>query len=574
MKKNNYKYLALLILLFNISACEKDLNLLPLDQVSEEVFFKEANDFRLFANSFYYTFPSPFDIWNSDIQSEIFGPNPNLGGGLNGVSNGSYLPTEYDDNWNNNYDLIRNTSYLLTNIENASESLKNTVEVYGAEAYFFRAYAYYNLLKNYGGVPLIAQVLTLEDEDLYSARAPRLEVANQIISDLDKAIAELPEQSELSAADNGRITKGAALALKSRVALFEGTWQKFHNGNDANDFLEKSIQASVQIMNSSEYQLWDKRSQLGEQSYRHLFILDSKQTNIANFTKADNKEYILSNRFDIQYRANNTLVYLDPTRKLADLYLCTDGLPIDKSPLFMGKDSVTAEYQNRDIRMRTLFQIVDQRYWDVQQPPWHRHWDRPNDPSTGFLYQAEFGLRTLSGYRFWKFNIEVARNNGPDWPIIRYAEILLNYAEAVFEKDESISDDDLDFSINKVRERVGMPKLTNAFVNVNGLDMREEIRRERTIELAAEGFRFDDLRRWKTAEVEMPESMLGIKYRGTQWETDPRWAGLNADFNAEGYFIIEDASKRQFDRNKHYLKPLPRRELVLNPNLEQNPGWQ
>ncbi len=573
MKKINYKYLALLILFFNIYACEKDLNLLPLDQVSEEVFFKETNDFKLFANSFYNSFPSPSALWSSDMQSEIFGSSPNLGGGLNSVSNGSYLPSEYDDNWNNNYDLIRNTSYLLSNLENATESLKNTSNIFGAEAHFFRAYAYYNLLKAYGGVPLITKVLTLEDEELYSGKASRLEVANQIIADLDKAIADLPKKSELSAADDGRITNGAALALKSRVALFEGTWQKFHNGEDATDFLGKSIEAARQVINSSEYQLWDKRDQLGEQSYRHLFLLDSKQTNIANFTKADNKEYILSNRFDIDFRPNNTIVYPNATRKFADLFLCTDGLPIDKSPLFMGRDSVTTEYRNRDSRMRTLFQIVDQRYWDMQQPPWHRHWDRPYDPSTGFLFQAEFGIRTLGGYNFIKFNIEVARNNGPDWPIIRYAEVLLNYAEAVLEKNGTISDEDLDISINRVKERVGLPRLTNSFVSGNGLDMREEIRRERSIELAAEGFRYDDLRRWKTAEVEMPKSMRGIKYKGTQWETDPRWAGLDASFDAEGNLILEDASKRQFGPNKHYLKPLPRRELILNPNLEQNPGW-
>lgn len=570
MKKINYKYTALLILLFNICACEKDLDLYPLDKVSEETFFKETNDFKLFANSFYNTFPSPATLWTTDNESEIFVTS----GGFSSVSNGSYLPSEYDGNWNNNYDLIRNTSYLLENIENASEALQNTLTVYGAEAYFFRAYAYYNLLKAYGGVPLITKVLTLEDEELYSARASRLEVANQIITDLDKAIADLPKQSELSAADNGRITKGAVLALKSRVALFEGTWQKFHNGNDATDFLGKSIDAARQVINNSEYELWDERGLLGEQSYRHLFILDSKQTNIANLTKAANKEYILSNRYDPLLRGNGTIIYNEPTRKFADMFLCADGLPIDKSSLFMGRNDVTDEYQNRDVRMSTLFQIVDERYWDRQQAPWNRDWSRPDDPSTGFLFQAEFGLRTLGGYVLWKFNQETASPSGPDWPIIRYAEVLLNYAEAVSEKDGTISDEDLDYSINKVRERVGLPKLTNSFVSGNGLDMREEIRRERTIELAAEGFRYDDIRRWKTAEIEMPKSLRGIKYKGTQWETDPRWAGLDASFDAEGNLISEDASKRQFDPNKHYLKPLPRRELILNPNLEQNPGWQ
>ena len=573
MKRIVIKYMAMLALLIYISACEKNLDLQPLDKVPETSFFKEANDFKLFANSFYATFPSPSTIWSSDNESDIFYLSPNLGGGLNGVSNGSYQPSEYDANWNSSYDLIRNSTYLLTNLESATESVKNTSAVYGAEAYFFRAYAYYNLLKNYGGVPLITKILTLEDEELFSARATRIEVANQIISDLDKAIAVLADQSKLSAADNGRITKGAALALKSRVALFEGTWQKFHNGNDATDFLGKALNAAKDVINSVEYELWDKRSQLSEDSYRSLFLLDNKQTNLANLTKAANKEYILSNRFDKDLRANSTIIYNNPTRKLADMYLCSDGLPIDKSPLFKGKKNVADEFQNRDIRMRTLFMIIDQRYWDMQQAPWNRNWSNPNNPLTGFLYQAEFGSRTATGYGFNKFNQEVARPNGPNWPIIRYAEILLNYAEAVYEKNGTISDADLDFSINKLKERVGLPKLTNSFTSTNGLNMREEIRRERSVELTSEGFRYDDLRRWKTAEIEMVKPMLGIKYKGTQFETDPRWAGLTASFDQDGYFIVEDAAKRQFDTKKHYLKPLPRRELILNPNLVQNPEW-
>lgn len=573
MKRIAIKYIALLALLIYISACEKNLNLQPLDKLSEKSFFKEVNDFKLFSNSFYGTFPSPSTLWSSDNESDIFYLSPNLGGGENGISNGSYQPSDYDDNWNSSYELIRNSTYLLTNLENATESVKNLGVVYGAEAYFFRAYAYYNLLKDFGGVPLITKVLTLEDKELYSARATRIEVANQIISDLDKAIAILPNQSELSAADNGRITKGAALALKSRVALFEGTWQKFHNGNDATDFLGKSLDAAKQVINSAEYELWDKRSQLSEASYRSLFILDNVQTNLANLTKTANKEYILSNRFDKDLRPNSTIIYNNPTRKLADMYLCSDGLPIDKSPLFKGKQNVTDEFENRDVRMRTLFMIVDQRYWDMQQAPWNRNWSNPNDPSTGFLYQAEFGTRTATGYGFNKFNMEVARPNGPDWPIIRYTEVLLNYAEAVYEKNGTISDADLDFSINKLKERVGLPKLTNTFAIANGLNMREEIRRERSIELVSEGFRYDDLRRWKTAEIEMPKPMLGIKYKGTQFETDPRWAGFSGSFDQDGYFIVEDAAKRQFDPKKHYLKPLPRRELILNPNLVQNPEW-
>ena len=148
-----------------------------------------------------------------------------------------------------------------------------------------------------------------------------------------------------------------------------------------------------------------------------------------------------------------------------------------------------------------------------------------------------------------------------DFPIIRYPEVLLNYAEAVYERDGAISDNDLNLSINLTRKRINseMPALSNSLVNANGLDMRTEIRRERTIELFHEGFRIDDLKRWKTAETEMPQAFLGSKFAGgTQ--------------NADGFTIFESAADRQWQQ-RNYLLPLPVDQRQLNPNLGQNPGW-
>lgn len=572
MKRNIIKLIVLMALIISFSACEKNLDLFPTDQISESTFFKEANDFKLFANQFYGNLPS-HSTWYTEAMSDLTaGPSGNT------VSNGSYQPSEYSDTWNNNYDLIRNTTLLLTKLEESDGSLKNSSAVYGAEAHFFRAFAYFNLLQAYGGVPLITNILNTDDEELYAPRSTRIEIADQIIADLDMAIASLPVQSALSSADNGRVTKGAALAFKSRVALFEGTWQKFHSGSDANGYLQKAIDASKEVINSQQYELWDKSDQLGNQNLRHLFILDKNITNIAGLTKSANKEYILVNRFDKDLRGHYSMPpgngELSPTRTFADMFLCTDGLPIDKSPLFKGKSKVTDEYQNRDSRMVTLLMIPLERYWSTAQAPWQRDWTRPNDPSTGFINNVEFGLRTVTGYTSVKFLSEVQGPLGHDWPVIRYAEVLLNYAEAVYEKNGSISDEDLDFSINKVKERAELPKLTNTFASANNLNMREEIRRERTIELFEEGFRYNDIRRWKIAETVLPKALLGIKYKGTQFETDPLWAGLNATFDENGYLIVESASKRQFDPAKHYLNPLPRRELILNKNLVQNPGWQ
>jgi len=163
-------------------------------------------------------------------------------------------------------------------------------------------------------------------------------------------------------------------------------------------------------------------------------------------------------------------------------------------------------------------------------------------------------------------------NSSTDLPVIRYAEVLLVNAEASFERNSSITDEVLDLTINKLRERAGIEKLSNDFVTSNGLDMRTEIRRERTVELYMESQRFDDLRRWKTAEIEMPQALKGVLWTGTQYETDPQWSSVVFPLDTDGSIIIEDASQRSFEE-KHYLFPLPTRQLLLNPQLEQNPGW-
>jgi len=170
---------------------------------------------------------------------------------------------------------------------------------------------------------------------------------------------------------------------------------------------------------------------------------------------------------------------------------------------------------------------------------------------------------------------ETGNSNSYDKHIIRYAEILLIYAEATFEKNNSISDIDLDKSINLIRGRVNMPALTNSFVNANGLDMQNEIRRERTVELALEGFRYDDIRRWKTAEIVMKQDIKGIKIKNSDWQNkkpynDPSYQNRT---DQDGFLIVESGSNRFFDPVKDYLKPLPTKEILLNPALKQNPGW-
>lgn len=157
--------------------------------------------------------------------------------------------------------------------------------------------------------------------------------------------------------------------------------------------------------------------------------------------------------------------------------------------------------------MDIFFLKPGERFWLFSQPMYNANWDNLDDPNRGIVYNVEFGFWTQTGYRNVKFEAEITFPLGNDWSIIRYTEVLLIYAEASFEKNSKISDTELDLSINKLRDRVGMPHLTNDFVTTNGLNMLEEIRRERTIELSLEGFRLDDLRRWKTAEIELNQPL-------------------------------------------------------------------
>ena len=243
------------------------------------------------------------------------------------------------------------------------------------------------------------------------------------------------------------------------------------------------------------------------------------------------------------------------TRSLVDAYLCTDGLPIDKSPLYNGQINSVSEFENRDPRFNATIVKAGDLYYDHTTP-----------------YIPE--IRSRSGYliqkNYDKLEHEEDAHSYIDHMLIRYAEVLLNYAEAIFELDGVISDENLNISINLIRNRVALPPLTNAFITDNGLNMQEEIRRERRVELALEGFRYDDLIRWKTAETELPKAIWGVRLFSAEYPKDA--PGLYT-MTPDSFIIVEQASNRHFDPSKHYLWPLPLEQLGLNGKLKQNPNW-
>lgn len=558
----NHTYFKIFIIsMLLLTACNKGLDLIPKDAISDATFWKTTADFKLAANNLYFSLEE-FNFWDnySDIAFDV----------PNGVSNGTYQTTENDSRWTNAYIYIRRCNKIIANA--AESPIASELGQLIGEAKFFRAYNYWMMYRFFGEVPIITSELNIDDEELYAPRATRKETVDFILKDLAEAATDLPEQSDLSSGDIGRITKGAANSLKASVALFEGTWGKFRGDANANTYLDIAIDAATTVMNSSQYALFTGK---GLQSYRYLFI-----------DEGDNaSEAILDRRYETQISttrrpANINEGHLLPTKKLADMYLCADGLPITQSPLFQGYDQTDSEFQDRDPRMTMTIAIPGTGVRQFWYP----------EPVESWPFYPQRNANT--GYITYKYLSEdPVSNESPesigydeDHHILRYAEVLLIYAEAIFEKNGTISDEDLNKSINLIRQRANMPALlTNSFVNANGLDMREEIRRERTIELALEGFRYDDLRRWKTAETELPQAIKGIKIVGTPWanpivvEGQDRNPYKNENWqnktDANGFIITESASDRSFDPKKHYLMPIPTKEILLNPALLQNPGW-
>ena len=557
------------------------LNLDPKDSLGDNLVWNKAENFQLFANQFYgwtRDLGGATDYQNavsdgvhSDYRSDLICTSS-----INTYSQGTNAIPEKDGNFTSIYKRIYYTNLLLKNADGFSNQAAIATPM--GEAYWFRAYLHFELVQIYGDAQILTEPLDIDNAQLYGSRNPRGEVIDLCVSDLQKAVELLPE----TATEEGRLTKDAAWAMLSRVALYEGTWQKFHNNNAsrASELLTTAKDAAKQVIDNNHFALFYNASLLNSginninQSYRYMFMLEDVQDNPLGMMKKDNSEYIFSHRHretdkmavNITHGMLANVCYV--TRKMANMYLCQDGLPIEKSPLFQGYTQAASEFQNRDARMDNTMLWHGEKYWN-NDGKWRTTWT-DDDLNSSLTCNA----RSNSGYQTQKWGVECEVQDyyeSMDYPVIRYAEVLLNYAEAAYELNENISDNDLDISLNLVRRRVNpnMPKLSNSFVNSNGLNMRTEIRRERTVELFLEGFRIDDLKRWKTAETEMPQDQLGVKITGTWFESN--WTGQSRSLNSDGCIVMY--SGRTWAQ-KNYLYPLPQDQRQLNPNLSQNPGWE
>ena len=561
--KKIFRYIAAVsVALASVSCLELD----PKEQLADPDLWNKAGDYQAFANKFYDWLPN-FDMVysgtihadkHSDILRDRNSTPDEVSAGINTIpaSDGEYT---------DNYKHIRRCCLLLEKAQSYANQAEITQPL--GEAYFFRAWCYFYLVQKFGDVILVTHSLDTNDPLLYAPRNNRSEVVDFIISDLRNAISCLKPAAEV---EDGRISREGAQAFLGRVALFEGTWQKFRGNNErAIELLDISAKSSKQVIDGGKFQLFYNTT-LGETSLKYLFILEDVQSNPAGLKKDANKEYIIKRCFhptlktigknlNTEVLANGQYV----SAKFANMYLCSNGLPIDKSNgMFKGYDKPTSEWQNRDLRMKTTLMAPGQYYFTNSAENSRLDWSGSDAELARAKYQPSWNSGALYFPQKWATEREVIDGDQSyDFPILRYAEVLLNYAEAVYERDGQISDEDLNISLNLTRTRLNkeMPLLSNSFVSVNGLDMRTEIRRERTIELFNEGFRLDDLKRWKTAETEMPMDFLGTRNLSSSYAQ-----------NADGNNIIETGRKWS---EKNYLNPLPIDQRQLNPNLGQNPEW-
>jgi len=542
MKIKNIKCLLVLVLL-NFGCNDEFMDRFPPDKVNDANYWKTPGDLRTFANQFYPDLITSGN-WTKDNMTDNQAPANRIAFVWN-----EYVVPASGGNWGkSDWADIRSCNFFLQRYQTV-EGDPEEIGRYVGEVKFFRAWYYFDKVRMFGDVPWLNQDLNIDSEELFIERTSRKTVVDSILQDLDDAIGQLPETS-----GEERLTKYAAQAFKSRVALYEGTWRKYHNLGDFEGLLQQAVGASQEVINSGMFELYTTGNP--QKDYNDLFVMDDL---------AGNKEAIMFKRYTEDLLMHNRVRQLGEagsgfTKDFVDTYLDINGLPISISNVYEGESvsDYLREFRNRDPRMRQTVYTPDQPYHIT------------DDGEIQYQHAPQFdnGM-TFTGYRIYKMfsptqrDFEYQRNTIDEF-IFRYAEVLLNFAEAKAELGE-LTQQDLDDSINLLRERAGMPGLTP---NVGFVDpdwpawevsisaLLNEIRRERRIELAAEGFRFDDLMRWSAGRLlENPETYLGA--------LDPETAEFRVLYPGRNRVWID----------KLYLYPIPSQEIALNPNISQNPGW-
>lgn len=552
----------LLVSAILISSCSLDRE--PETTLSDVDFWKSETDLRAACNRLYIDLPGFLTGRGHDLRSEeLIGNTPDK------ISSGSRNVPETDDEWTGPYKKIGICNNIIIKGEKvtATETAKNR---WLAEARFFRAFYYFDLVRKYGDVPLILKIFTTTtDPEITKARDSRETVIQQCYKDLDFAAQWLPDIDK-TANDWGRVSRSAALGMIVRIGLYEGTYIKYHGltTGDSQSHLKKSIDAAEAMFEDDKHELY--------RDFQKLFYFDGEGR--------QNKE----NVFVKVYGPNgmsNAIVYHNQcaskagqatvTRQMIDNFLYTDGLPKPLSSKYQMDVKLDDIFTDRDPRLKmTVFGYREVSYKDSEYLPFES------------VNHNGFGYPIKKGYM--KVEYDTNSKETVDKMIIRYAEILISYAEALYEYHGKISNEQLDATVNELRRRAGFTaELTNEFAQQHGLNILDEIRRERMVEFIDENLHYDDIIRWKTAEKLLPKAMLGMVFNADEsaktlkelgdkfTDAEGNYNGVKVyDYNQEGIYVIEEAASRKFDPKRDYLYPIPSYEIATSGGqIKQNPYW-
>lgn len=586
MKKYLIPLLSLGILLIAASCSRNYLDRPPLTQIENEVYWKTASDLEKYTLQFYTAFPGFGTVgsymgligWDGTRGSDV-----QISASPATLWNGTNQPVTSTGNWT--WGNIRSVNVFFKNYKRCAEPFERYKHSLG-EAHFFKAWYYFEKVKAYGDVPWYDSPLEMDSEELYKPRDARTVVVDSILSNLDKAIAYLKPLSQADGGNN-RLSKEAALLFKSRVALYEGTWQKYHKGTafgtagaNPHKYLRAAADAAEELMSATYGRaLYSNNDPAND--YCKLFSL---------VNQSSNKEVILWKAYAVNLQTSHSFqIYVsDRTAGIS--------MTLQQVYHYLDKNGNVYDYFNTGKNLKGsafLTQIgrdcdprLAQTIWTPGGVMWGNSFGK-GIFTKPFLDKSGETLNN-TGFQIRKGNDpkDPQAGSGVSWNtscetgavIFRYAEALLNYAEAKAELGEPV---DYAKSINLLRARAGMPafkiqadpnRLRYADYGYPVSEELHEIRRERTVELGAEGFRYDDIRRWAAHNLLKGKRPKGYSFSPAEWTGKT----INYKTDADGFldpFLGQLPNGYGFNPDRDYLECIPLNEITLNPALKQNPGW-
>lgn len=567
------KRIFVLVVCLHFQSCNDFLERPPLDRIDVNSYWKTAKDLENYIVQLYPAFPTHgtgnvdgYGYQEDDSDNLILGAPSEILNGVKGMATGR---------WISDWSVIRTVNIFFDNYRKCTDDFA-TYRHYLGEAYFFRAWFYFKLVQKYGDIPWISHDLNLDSDELYKPRDPRTTVIDSVLSDLDNAVSFLNLRS---ASGNNRLNKESALAFKARVSLYEGTWQKYHSGTpfatsgaDYRKYLRECVKACEELIGGN-YTRGIYTTGDPDADYYTLFGLENMaNANEILFCRSYNTSDGLRN--SIQAITTNLTGGRGVTWSLVSSYLSRNGQVIDYRNL-------SKSYKGNEFLAKIAGE-ADPRLHATVWVPGDLRWSRPEffflKPS---IDQVGIGLNP-TGFQLKKCSNPYATgsnavggNNETGYIIFRYGEVLVNYAEAKYELDGEIQYN----ALNELRKRAGMPdfKIIPQKSDPNVLDYGYaisdelyEIRRERRVELALEGHRINDLKRWAAHKVFKNTRPKGYPFDGSEF---PSYSPALDENGLVDYFQRIMPNGYQFRENQDYLDPIPLDEITLNSNLIQNPGW-